>query len=148
MFSVHTISCSLNGFPLEQFQLEHGQTMFSEQIAPLVCLRNEVWTMWNREHVLSGRGLARRPLSAQRMHVKMTSHIAQCIHNKSYCAQMCADFKSERSGTENISQCSQSERSCTENLFRHHFAGVVYREHIWTGPKSLIRMGAIPDMAA
>ena len=22
-------------FPLEQFQLEHGQTMFSEQIAPL-----------------------------------------------------------------------------------------------------------------
>ena len=37
-------------------------------------------------------------------------------------------------GTKNISQCSQSERSCTENLFREHFAGVVYREHIWTGP--------------
>ena len=47
---------------------------------------------------------------------------------------MCADFKSERRGTENISQCSQSERSCTKNLFREHFAGVVYREHIWTGP--------------
>ena len=90
-FSVHTISCSLNGFsrvvfPLEQFQLEHGQSMFSEQIAPLVCLRNEVWMMWNREHVLSGRGLARRVLSARRVHVKMTSHVAQCIHNKSYCA--------------------------------------------------------------
>ena len=46
---------------------------------------------------------------------------------------MCADFKSERSGTENISQCSQSERSCTENLFRENFAGVVYREHM-NGP--------------
>ena len=36
-------------FPLEQFQLEHGHTMFSmfsEQIAPLVRLQNEVWTMW------------------------------------------------------------------------------------------------------
>ena len=49
------------------------------------------------------------------------SHTAQ--------TEMCADFKSERRGTENISQCSQSERSCTENLFREHFAGVVYREH-------------------
>ena len=48
---------------------------------------------------------------------------------------MCADFKSERRGTKNISQCSQSERSCIENLFREHFAGVVYRENIWTGPK-------------
>ena len=47
---------------------------------------------------------------------------------------MCAEFKSERRGTDNISQCSQSERSCTENLFRERFAGVVYREHIWTGP--------------
>ena len=47
------------------FQLEDGQTIFSEQITPLVRLRNEVWTMWNREHVLTGRGLARRPLSAQ-----------------------------------------------------------------------------------
>ena len=28
--------------------------------------------------------------------------------------------------------CSQS---CTENLFREYFAGVVYREHIWTGPE-------------
>ena len=122
---------------LEQFQLEHGQTMFSEQIAPLVCLRNEVWTMWNREHVLSGRGLARRPLSAWRVHVKMTSHVVQCIYTISHTAQteMCADFKSERRGTENISQCSQSECSCTENLFREHFAGVVYREHIWTGPQ-------------
>ena len=45
--------------------------------------------------------------------------------------EMCVDFKSERRGTENISQCSQSERSCTENLFREHFAGVVYREHIY-----------------
>ena len=42
--------------------------------------------MWNREHVLTGRSLARRPLSARRVHVKMTSHVAQCIHNKSYCA--------------------------------------------------------------
>ena len=50
---------------------------------------------------------------------------------------MCANFKSERRGTENISQCSQSEHLCTENLFREHFAGVVYREHmngpyVWT----------------
>ena len=34
--------------------------------------------MWNREHVLSGRGLARRPLYQH--------GVAQCIHNKSYCA--------------------------------------------------------------
>ena len=69
------------------FQLEHGQTMFSEQITPLVHLQNAVWTMWNREHVLTGRGLARRPLSARRVHVNMTSHVAQCIHvNKSHCA--------------------------------------------------------------
>ena len=130
-------------FPLEQFQLEHGQTMFSEQIAPLVCLRNEVWTMWNREHVLSWRDFARRPLSARRVHVKMTSHVAQCMYTISHTAQteMCADFKSERRGTENISQCSQSERSCTEILFREHFAGVVYREHMngpWGGLMILI----------
>ena len=33
-------------------------------------------------------GIARRPLSAWRVHLKMTSHVAQCIglHNKSYCA--------------------------------------------------------------
>ena len=136
-------------FPLEQFQLEDGQSMFSERIAPLVRLRKEVWTMWNREHVLSGRGLARRPLSARRVHVKMTSHVAQCIHNKSYCAdrvtEMCADFKSERRGTENISRCSQSERSCTKNLFREHFAGVVYREHIWTGPLAPMYIYIYPD---
>ena len=107
--------------------------MISEQIDPLVRLRNEVWTMWNREHVLTGRGLARRPLSARRVHVKMTSHVAQCMYTISHTAQieMYADFKSERRGTENISQCSQSERLCTENLFREHFARVVYREHIY-----------------
>ena len=38
------------------------------------------------QNVLSGRGLARRPLSARRVHIKMTSHVAQCIHNTSYCA--------------------------------------------------------------
>ena len=43
---------------------------------------------------------------------------------------MCAEFKSERRGTENISQCSQSEHLCTENLFWEQFAGVVYREHM------------------
>ena len=74
--------------PLEQFQLEHGQTMFSEQIALLVRLRNEVWTMWNWEHVQT---------------------------------EVCADLKSERRGTENISQCSQS------------FPGYVYREHNMNG---------------
>ena len=58
--------------------------MFSEQITPLVRLRNAVWTMWNREHVLTGRGLARRPLSAWRVHINMTSHVAQCIHNRPY----------------------------------------------------------------
>ena len=31
-----------------------GQTMFSEQITPLVLLRMEVWTLWYREHVLTG----------------------------------------------------------------------------------------------
>ena len=89
--------------PLEQFQLEHGQSMFSEQIAPLIRLRNDV--------KVGG--------------VYIITHTAQ--------TEMRADFKSERRGTENISQCSQSERSCTENLFREHFAGVVYREHM-NGP--------------
>ena len=75
-------------FPLEQFQLEHGQIMFLEQIAPLVCLRNKVWTMWNREHVQTGRGLARRPLSPRRPHQPcvILLHVAQYLHNKSYCA--------------------------------------------------------------
>ena len=50
--------------------------------------------------------------------VYTTSHTAQ--------TEMCADFKSKQRGTENISQCSQSERSCTENLFREHFPGYVY----------------------
>ena len=82
MFSEYTISSSQNRFlrvvfPLEQFQLEHGQTVFSEQIAPLVRLGNEVWTLWNWEHVLSGRGLARRPLSARRVHGEITWHVAQ-----------------------------------------------------------------------
>ena len=48
--------------------------------------------------------------------------------------EMCADLKSERRGTENISQCSQSECLCAKNLFREHFAGVVYREHM-NGPR-------------
>ena len=73
-------------FPLEQFQLEHGQTMFSEQIAPLVHIQNKYERCATENIVLSGRGLARRPLSAQRVHTEMTSHVAQCIHNKSYCA--------------------------------------------------------------
>ena len=120
--------------PLEQFQLEHGQSTFSEQIAPLVRLQNEIWTLWNREHVLSGRGLARRPLSARRVHVKWP-HTLRSVYTISHTAQteMCADFKSEWRGTENISQCSQSEHSCIENLFREHFVGVVYREHM-NGP--------------
>ena len=106
--------------------------MFSEQIAPLVCLRNEVWTMRNRKHVLTGRGLARRPPSAWRVHIKITSHVAQCIHNKSYCADrdVCRFYKIWTKGYREHSQCSQSERSCTENLFREHFVGVVNREHI------------------
>ena len=116
----------------------HGQTMFSEQIAPLVRLRNEVWTLWYREHVLSGRGLACRPLSPRRAHVKMTSpalcysstRCAVCTISHTAQSKMCADLKSERRGTENISQCSQSDRSCTENLFGEHFSGYVYREHI------------------
>ena len=55
--------------------------MFSEQIAPLVRLRNKIWTMseWcETENMHTGRGLAPRPLSARRVHVKMTLHIAQC----------------------------------------------------------------------
>ena len=104
--------------------------------------------MWSREHVLTGRGLARRPLSARRACDKMTSsatcqsfrrllHVVQYIFI-SHTAQteMCANFKSERRGTKNILQCSQSERSCTEDLFREHFPGYVYREHIWTGPNN------------
>ena len=119
-------------FPLEQFQLEHGQTMFSEQIAPLVRLRNEVWTMWNREHVLTGQGLARRRLSAQRAHVKnylislvLFFYTLRSICTISHTAQteMCADLKSEWRGTENISQCSQSERLCMRTNFENIFLG-------------------------
>ena len=131
-------------FLLEQFQLEHGRIVFSEQIAPLVRLRNEVWTMWNRERVLTGRGLARRPLSAGECTLNWP-HTLRSVYTISHTTQteMCADFKSERRGTENISQCSQSERLCTKNLFREHFAGVVYREHIWTGPKSYSKISLL-----
>ena len=104
--------------------------------------------MWNREHVLTGRGLARRLLRARTAHVEMTSsalclffYTLRNVYTISHTAQteMCADFKSEWRGTKNISQCSQSECSCTKNLFREHFPGYVYREHIWTGPKYLLQ---------
>ena len=125
--------------------------MFSKQIAPLVCLRNEVWTMRNQEHVLTGRGLARRPLSAQRVHVKMTSsallfiYTLRSIYTICHTVQteMCADLKSARRGTKNISQCSQSEHLCTENLFREHFPGYMYREHIWTGPVCVLSLHVV-----
>ena len=66
---------------------------------------------------------------------KKWPHTLRSVYTISHTAQteMCADFKSEQGGTENISQCSQSERSCTKNLFREHFAGVVYWEHM-NGP--------------
>ena len=54
--------------------------------------------------------------------LKWPWHVAQCIHNNKVILRRprcSADFKSEWRGTENISQCSQSERSCSEN----HFAG-------------------------
>ena len=54
--------------------------------SPLVRLQNKYERYGTKNNVLSGRGLARRPLSARRVHIKMTSHVAQCIHNTSYCA--------------------------------------------------------------
>ena len=54
--------------------------------SPLVRLQNKYERYGTENNVLSGRGLARRPLSARRVHIKMTSHVAQCIHNTSYCA--------------------------------------------------------------
>ena len=71
-------------FPLEQFQLEHGQKPCSRnKNSPLVRLQNKYERYGTENNVLSGRGLARRPLSARRVHIKMTSHVAQCIHNTS-----------------------------------------------------------------
>ena len=54
--------------------------------SPLVRLQNKYERYGTENNVLSGRGLARRPLSARKVHIKMTSHVAQCIHNTSYCA--------------------------------------------------------------
>ena len=57
------------------------------------------------------------------------SHTAQ--------TEMCADFKSERRGTKNISQCSQSERSCTENILPGSCTENIYERalrvlnHLW-----------------
>ena len=92
--------------------------------------------MWNREHVLSGRGLARRPLSARRVHVKWP-HTLRSVYIISRTAQtdMCADFKSELRGTENISVLAilnaRVPRTCSENMLPGSCT-----ENIWTGPLS------------
>ena len=97
MFSVHTISSSMNDVlkrivpartvPAGTWS-NHvlGTKKKKKKNSPLVRLQNKYERYGTENNVLSGRGLARRPLSARRVHIKMTSHVAQCIHNTSYCA--------------------------------------------------------------
>ena len=119
--------------PLEQFQLEHGQiSMFSEQIAPLVRLRNEVWTSEAENMQV---GLAKLLPEQHYQHGECTliwPHSLRSVYTIRHTAQtdVCRFFKSERRGTENISQCSQSERSCTELVLRTFCRGRVPRTYM------------------
>ena len=141
MFSVHTISSSMNDVlkSLVPARTVPAGTRSNHVLGtnrPLSTHPKQVWTLCYREQCSKWAGLSTQTAYQHRECTLKWPHTLRSVYTISHTAQteMCAHFKSERRGTENISQCSQYERSCTENLFREHFAGVVYREHIWTGP--------------
>ena len=103
--------------------------MFSEQIAPLVHIPNRYERSCTENNVLSGRGLARRPLSARRVHMYQND-LTRCAVYTQYVI---------------LRRPKCMPVSTWTNGYREHFTvlviwTLVYREHV---PRTFCR-GCVP----
>ena len=93
--------------------------------------------MWNREHVLTGRGLARRPLSAWRAHVEMTS--SALYYSSTRCAVHTQEVILHRPRylNEGVTRTFNSARNLNAHVPRTCFQNILpgsCTENIWIGP--------------